>query len=149
MAYPAGFTLISEKSVESFRPLPISSNAVTEGDLLHLAAGSTTWADGTSSTEHWMLKAVAAETVTTAATSVNAQLVVPGQFWVAETANNSAAADNGDRMVLTDTNTVNNTGTDSAAQTAVFVQFGTMGTAAEKRIWGIIVLGTGVDPDAT
>lgn len=149
MAFPAGFTLLSQGSIESAREVAVTSNAVTIGDLLALAVGATTWADGTSSTAHWQRKGVAVETIASTATVIKLQMVLPGQLWIAELANNSAAADNGDRMVLTDTNTVNNTGTDSAAKEAVFIQDGVVGAAAEKRAVGILIFGTGVNPDAT
>lgn len=149
MAYAGGFNLATESEVEQDISLPISSLAVTGGDMLMLGVGATTWSAATSSIQHWQLKAVAAETVANTATEVKCRLVKPGQLWIAETANNSAAADNGDRMALTDTNTVNNSGTDSTAQVAAFIQLAPVGAAAEKRVLGIIVYGVGVDPDAT
>lgn len=145
---PAGFTLLTEKSAESMRLITISSNAVTEGDLLELDIGAVAWTDADASTEHWQLKAVAAQTVASSATEVNAQMVWPGQIWGAEVANNSDAAHNGDRMLLTDTNTVNNTGTDNTSEEACFIQLGTIGAVAEKRVWGLIVPGIGINPDA-
>lgn len=144
MAFAGGFTFVKGPVVETDEPVAISSLAVTEGDLLTLTAGSTTWTAATSSSIHGQLKAVATETVTSSATSVKVRHVIPGQFWVAELANNSAAADNGDRMVLTDANTVNNTGTDSTAKEAFFIQFAPVGAAAEKRALGFIVYGSGV-----
>jgi hypothetical protein len=149
MSFPIGFTLLSQPFIEQDVPLTVSSNAIASGDLLDLAVGSVSWEDASSSTQHWQLKAVATETVTTAATTCKARMVSSiTQLWVVESANNSDAAHNGDRMVLTDTNTVNNTGTDSTSQNACFIQTGTVGAAADKRIMGIIVPGTGVDPDA-
>lgn len=144
----AGFQLLSDRGTENSIPLPISSLTLAKGDMLQLDVGATTWAVGDSGTQHWQLKAICMEPAASTATSVLALLVVPGQVWEVESANNSAAADNGDRMVLTDKNTVNNTGTDSTAQEACFVQLSTLGAAADKRIMGIIVPGTGVDPDA-
>lgn len=149
MAYSGGFNLATESAIEQDIKLPITSLAVTVGDMLALGVGATTWSASASTTQHWQLKAVASETVANTATEVLCRLVKPYQLWIAETAGNSAAADNGDRMVLTDANTVNNTGTDSAAQVACFIQLAPVGAAAEKRVLGIIVQGTGVDPDAT
>lgn len=149
MAYPGGFTLQTDRGVEDGIPVPISSIAVTIGDMLMLTVGATTWVAATSSTTHWERKAVAMETVTSSATEIKVQEVFPGQMWIAETVNNSAAADNGDRMVLTDTNTVNNSGTDSAAKEAVAIQVSPLGAATDKRILCRIVYGTGVNPDAT
>lgn len=149
MATPGGFHLLSSSVVENDLQLPVSSNAVTLGDMLELDVGAANWTDADASTEHWQLKAVATETVASSATAVMATLVVPGQVWACETANNSAAADNGDRMLLTDTNTVNNTGTDNTSEEACVVQLTPMGTAADLRIRGVVVPGIGINPDAT
>lgn len=126
----------------------ISSNAVAVGDLLTLAVGSTTWTDATASTEHWQLKAIALDSTTTSDTEVRVLLVRLGTIYEAESANNSDAADNGDRMILTDTNTVNNTGTDNTSQDVVVVQIGVVGANTEKRILVTFTGGSGVNPDA-
>ena len=145
----AGFKLIGQPIVEATFSAPISSLTVSKGDLLALGAGATTWSLGAATTEHWQLKAVALADAITADTEVLAILVSSvAQEWEAESANNSNAAHNGDRMLLTDEDTVNNTGTDSTAEEACFIQTGVIGAAADKRIKGIIVPGTGVNPDA-
>lgn len=149
MATPGGFHLLSNASVENALELPITSNAVTAGDMLELDVGAANWTDADSGTQNWQLKAVATETVASTATVVLCQLVALGQVWACETVNDSASADNGDRMLLTDTNTVNNTGTDNTSEEAVVIQLTPMGTAADDRIRGIIVPGVGVDTDAT
>lgn len=149
MSYPAGFTLVSESGVEESIPLATTSNAVAQGDMLALAVGATTWADATATTEHWQIKAIASETIGTGDSVCKCQLVKPLQLWAVELANSSDAAHNGDRMILTDTNTVNNTGTDSTSQCAVFIQLYPVGAAADKRAIGFFVFGSGVDPDAT
>lgn len=149
MAYPTGFTLLHQPFTEEDIVLTTSSNAITSGDLLELDIGAVAWTDADSATEHWMLKAVATQTIPSTATTVNARLISSiAQLWVVESANNSAAADNGDRMLLTDTNTVNNTGTDNTSEEACFIQFGTLGAATDKRIIGIVIPGTGINPDA-
>jgi len=144
----AGFTPIRSTSTEEDMLVTISSNAVTLGDMLELDLGATAWTDADASTQHWQLKLVASETVTTAATEIKGRLVASGQMWEAESVNASSASDNGDRMLLTDTNTVNNTGTDNTSQEAVFLQLGVLGAASDNRIWGMIIPGTGIDPDA-
>lgn len=52
--------------------------------------------------------------------------------FVVDCTNNSDAADNGQRMILTDSLTVNNTGTDSAS--GVVEQVEPYGAAADKKI---------------
>lgn len=144
----AGFFLRKSRVVEEPVPVAISSISGSAGDMLALGAGSTTWAKAAATTEHWQRKAVAVEPYTTNDTEVLVIEVQPGQVWEAESANNSDAADNGDRMLLTDENTVNNTGTDNTSEEACFIQDGVLGAAADKRILGTIVYGTGVNPDA-
>lgn len=144
-----GFQLVtSPYKSEEATTVTISSLAVTAGDLLELDVGATAWTAADANTEHWQKKAVAVQTVASTATTVRVIPVLPGQTWLAETANNSAAADNGDRMLLTDANTVNNTGTDNTSEEACVIQVAPVGVAADKTILCEIVYGTGVNPDA-
>jgi ABC-type anion transport system duplicated permease subunit len=129
--------------------LPISSITVSIGDMLYLGIGATTWSLGTSATTHFAKKAVAIEAATTAATEVNAILVSADQVWEATSNADAAAADNGDRMVLTDTATVNNTHTDATTEYVCFLQKGYAGATTDKKLVGWILTGNGVDPDAT
>ena len=117
--------------------------------MIELDVGATTWTVGDASTQHWQKKAVCLEAATSSDTIVNAIDVLPGQLWLMDVAATAAAAHNGDRMVLTDQNTVNNTGTDSTAQTAVVIQRYPETFTDTTSIVGEIVYGNGVDPDAT
>ena len=145
----AGFKLVkSPYESDLMEELTISSLTLSPGDMIELDVGAVAWTVADSSTQHWQKKAVVQEAVTTAATVVKAVPCLPGMKWEVESVNNSAAADNGDRMVLTDKNTVNNTGTDNTGQTAVFIQDAVLGAAADKRIYGEVVYGSGIDPDA-
>lgn len=112
----------------------ISSIAVTKGDLLENLTGATTWTACTSSSLVQTPKAIALESKTTSDTTIRLLLVDTVNLYVAETGSNSAAADNGDNMVLTDTNTVNNTGTNSTAKEAVVKQICPLRAAADKEI---------------
>jgi len=127
----------------------ISSITVTRGDLLEIVAGATTWTACTSSSNHFTTKAIALEDKTSSDTLVRLLLVDTVNLYVAESANNSSANHNGDLMVLTDTNTVNNTGTNSTSVAAVVQQIVPIGSASDKKILvrfcGLQV----VDPDAT
>lgn len=145
---PAGFFLRRSVGTEQALPHPISSLAVSIGDMLDLDVGAVAWTAADANSLHWTKKAVAVEAVANTATSVLAIDVLPGQLWEAEGVNSAAAADNNDRMVLTDKNTVNNTGTDSAAKEAVFIQTGYAGATTDKRLLGEIVYGNGINPAA-
>lgn len=140
--------IIRDDRDKGAKMLPISTITVVVGDMLELTAGSTTWALCTSSSNHFTRKAIAVEGATTADTEVNAVELDGSEDVEAESVNNSAAADNGDRMALTDENTVNNSGTDVTGQAVAFLQRGVIGSAADKRIWGNVLVGSGVDPDA-
>ena len=64
---------------------------------------------------------------------VHATRVDQGDIFIADTANNSNAAHNGQRMVLSAGGaTVNNTGTDAPA--GVFQQIAVVGAAADRKI---------------
>ena len=142
------FEIVKDHNDKGAKQLPISSITVVKGDLLERLVGATTWVLTTAASEHWTRKAIAEEAATTADTEVLATELDGTEDVKVETANNSAAADNGDRMLLTDANTVNNTGTDSTAEEACFVQDGNVGAAADKRILGRVIVGAGVNPDA-
>lgn len=142
-----GFTPSRESATEEDFEVPVSSLTLAVGDMLELDIGATNWTVADSSTQHWQMKAVVSEAVTSA-TEVMVRFVKPGQLWDAESGSNSSASHNGDRMLLTDQNTVNNTGTDNTSQEAVFIQLGTISVAGDQRLLGTIVYGTGIDPDA-
>jgi len=127
----------------------ISSNTVAVGDLLELDVGATAWTDADASSEHWQLKAIALDSATTADTTVRALLVRLGEVYEVEAANSSSVSHNGDRMLLTDTNTVNNAAADNTSEEACVVQIGTAGAAADKRILVVFTGLQGVNPDAT
>jgi len=144
----AGFKILKDINDSPAKKLPISSLAVTIGDLLELAVGATTWTAVTASSEYFTRKAIAMETVTSSATEVLCQEVNGTETvevdCVAGTAN---ADDNGDRMIATDKDSINNTGTDDASENVVFIQDGVGSTTS--KIIGRIIVGNGVNPDAT
>jgi hypothetical protein len=144
----AGFKINSSPIDSGAKSLPISSLAVAINDLLELLVGATTWTKCTSSSNYFSRKAIALAATTTAATEVLAYELNGEETVEAESINNSDATHNGDRMVLTDENTVNNTGTDNTSQNVCFMQTGVVGAAADKRILGRVLVGNGVDPDA-
>ena len=85
----------------------VASVTAVDGDLLELDVGATAWTVADASTEHWQKKLLLTAPVASADTLAKGILLKSGDLVIAETANNSAAADNGDRMLLTDQNTVN------------------------------------------
>lgn len=144
----SGFQVRTDDRDRGFVKVPISSISGSKGDLLELTAGATTWAKVTSSSNHFTRKAIAQESYATTDTEVLVRELDGGETVEVESANNSSANHNGDRMAATDENTVNNSGTDVTGQAAVFVQRSVVGAAADKRIVGNVLVGSGVDPDA-
>lgn len=144
----AGFKVRKDIDDKGLKTVPVSSISGSKGDLLELTAGAAAWAKVTSSSDHFTRKAIAMEDYTTAATEVLAYELNGSEVVEVESANNSNASHNGDRMAATDANTVNNSGTDVTGQAVVFVQDTVVGAAADKRIVGRVLVGGGVDPDA-
>ncbi len=144
-----GFHLKQGSDENMIEEWTISSLTLYEGDLLELDAGATTATVADSSTNAFQRKGVCMKGTTTSDTLVTVQIVEPTQLWEADTANNSNASHNGDRMALTDLNTVNNAGSDATGETAVVVQVKPVGAAAEKRILCRFLGSTGFNPDAS
>jgi len=88
----------------------------------------------TSSTTSALLAGVCNQAIAAAEalTQVPVIELFEGDFWIVDCTNNSDAADNGQRMVLTDSTHVNNTHTTSA--TGIVEQVGVYGLAADKKI---------------
>lgn len=144
----AGFEVIGDKDDAQYQVLPLDTLTAAIGDLLERLTGSTTWVKTTSSSNHFTRKAILEETAT-GATSASCYLLTGNEKVRAESANDAVLAHYGDQMVLTDENTVNNTGTNATGQTTCFVQEGVAGALTDGRIIGRVLVGNGVDPDAT
>lgn len=144
----AGFEVIGDKDDSRLEKLPVSSLTAAIGDLLELTAGATTWAKTTSSTDFFTPKAIVEETATSASEILCYRLSGLERVRAAST-NNAVVAHYGDRMALTDENAVNNSGSDVTGQAVAFVQEGVAGALSDKRIIGRVLVGNGVDPDAS
>jgi len=143
-----GFQIVKDPNATDTIEVTVSSVTAAVRDLLELDAGATAWTVANASTEHWQRKAIVQKAITSADTVASVILVNPWMLVEADVANNSSADDNGDRMILTDQNTVNNTHSDDTSEEANFVQIAPVGAAADKRILGFFLGGTGVNPDA-
>lgn len=145
----AGFEVISDLNDAQFQKVDVSSLTTTIGELLERTAGSTTWAACSATTDFFTPKAIAMEAVTSASSVLVYRLT--GLETVKAVANNSSSTThNGDRMTLiTNAYTVSNTGSDVTGQAVCFVQEGVIGVTGDKRIVGRVLVGNGVDPDAS
>ena len=146
----AGFKVLKSPRNTTSEKLPISSQTVALGALLERAVGATTWTVGTTVSNHFTLKAIADEAATTSATSVLATRIWGDELISATAANTADASHNGDRMLLTNSTTVNNAGSDNTSQNVCFIQEGIRNDGGlTKEIIGRIIVGNGVDPDAS
>lgn len=141
----AGFSLVKSNSeANDVEEWTISSLTLSEGDLLELDLGATAATVADSSTEHWQRKGVCTKAATSDDTEVTVIPVNPDQVWAVEPENTASASDNGDRMLLTDKNTVNNSGTDDTSQESCVIQIGIQSSDILVRFFD----STGIDPDA-
>lgn len=144
MYYGAGFRILRDDTNKGSHSIPISSQTVLVGDLLQLPVGATDWTVVTSASVSYTRKAIAVEAAASTVTEVLAIILDGNEDVQVESANNGATTENGDRMAATDKNTVNNSGTDVTTTTVVFLQRGFLGAAADKQIWGNVLVGNGV-----
>lgn len=126
----AGFSLKANLNEVEYRKVRVASQAYTIGDAVmkDTASDSVDAVPATSSTTHETILGVAMETVASTATSLLIAIIESSQKWECETANTVSANHNYQNMVLTDKDTVNNTGTDSVADTAIVQQVSLSGT---------------------
>lgn len=136
-----GFKLIKENTDPVYKKVRVASQAYTLGDLVMLdrTSDSVDVVPATSSSTTTNVYAVAMETVASSATELLVCLVTDDQVWSVDSTNNSNESHNYQRMLLTNKSVVNNTGTDNTTDEAVFMQTGTSGTAASKRLVGNIL----------
>lgn len=128
-----GFKLIADPDTTEFRTHTIASQAYTLGDLVDVSRTAGTVTPSTASSTTVTIRGVAMQTVTSAATTLLIALASPRQRWTVDAVNATNTAHNGQRMILTDKATVNNTGTDSTSASAVFEQ---LATASSTRLLG-------------
>lgn len=134
-----GFSLQVDPVATVYRRYTIASQAYTIGDMVDLSRTAATVTPSTSSSTTVSIVGVAMETVASTATSLLIALVNKAQLWTADATNTANATHNGQRMVLTDKSTINNTGTDSTTNSGVFEQVGTVTAVSTKRIVGRIL----------
>lgn len=110
-----------------------SSTVITTKTILVKAASGLT-AEATSATVRSEIKGVATESISVADALTQAGIIqiFENDTYIADTTNNSNAAHTNQRMVLTDSATVNNTGTDDA--NGVVEQMAVVGDPADKKI---------------
>jgi len=134
----AGFSRV-KGSDRGFDTYTISSLALAVGDLVAFDRTNEVAIKATSSTTPEAVAGVVVEATTTADTQVLVQRVIDHDEFIVDVTNNSDAGHNYHRMLLTDENAVNNTGTDDTTDAAVFMQLSPVGASTEKKIRGRFV----------
>ena len=134
----AGFRLVKNMNEAVIENRLIASQAYNLGDAV--MRDTTTDAidviPATSSTTNDRIYGIAHETVTSSATTLDVLVIERTQEFEIEVANTVNVQHNFQKMVLTDANTVNNTGTDSVADEAIVMQVGTRDTFAIVKFRG-------------
>jgi len=117
----------------------ISSLALAIGDLVAFDTGNYKVIKATSASQIFDLAGIVQETTTTSDTKVLVERIYAGDKYEVGVANNSNTTHNYQLMVLTDHDTVNNTGTTDATDEAVFRQIEAVGVNTDKKIIGEFV----------
>jgi hypothetical protein len=130
------FKLITPKNTRDIRSVKRAGSLATTVDALYfnsITTGSIQLAVAATTANQVLYKAN--ETTTASTSPFSATIVSKDDEFLVDTENNSNAAHNGQRMILGTTGlTLNNTGTDVAGTTGVFVQLDVVGAAADKKI---------------
>src|SRR3990167_8165623 len=133
-----GAFLLKDPSNTVFKTVRVASQAYTIGDVVMLdrTSDAIDVVPATASTTTTNLYGVAVQTVTSSATELLIAIISPEQEWLLQSANNAVVNHKMQRMILTDANTVNNTGTDDTSKEAVFMQTGYQGALTAKVLVG-------------
>jgi hypothetical protein len=113
-----------------------AGTAIAEGDVLDIS-GNVLQRATASSTIH-TLAAVAAETISTTATTIRVIPIIGNetQIWEFDTTNNSATTQRYENAILTDHATLNNTDTTVTGPTGIFTIMFPVGAASAKKVLG-------------
>jgi hypothetical protein len=111
-----------------------AGTAIAEGDALDIS-GNVLQRATSSSTIHTVI-GVAAETISTTATKIKVIPFIQGQFWEVDAQNNTASTQLYESMVFQDHTKINNTDSDVTGPTGVFLSWGAVGAAADKKMLG-------------
>ena len=125
----AGFELVKNMNDIQFEVVRVASQAYAIGDAVmrDRTSDATEVVIATASSTSRNIYGVAMEAVTSSATRLLIARIEPSQVWRCEVTNAVNVNHNGQRMILTDANTVNNTGTDGTTEAGIVEQVGAAG----------------------
>ncbi len=110
-----------------------AETALAKGDLLAWDVANNGLERATASTDTLTAEAIAYDAAVIADVECVAVPLTPGQFWEVDTTSNTAAGQVGQRAILTDEATINNTGSDDANKEAIVRIVRVIGAASEKK----------------
>lgn len=125
----------------SFPYVADASTSFTTGSLCYrdtttgeIKEATTTVGDATN------VEGVAKRTFTSEASNpeIDLEVIIPGQFWVADCTNVTASDQLNKAHLLTDARTVNNTSSHSTDINAVFIALRMVGASTDKKLVGYI-----------
>ncbi len=112
-----------------------AGTAIAKGDVLD-KNGNVLQRATSSSTIHTIV-GVADETISTSATKIKYIPIIPfSQMWEADAANSTASTQLYENCILTDHDTLNNSGSDVTGPTGIFNILYTKGAATDKKVLG-------------
>lgn len=132
---------VGSPTIPAFDYIADASTAFTKGFLGYrdtttgeIKEATTTVGDATN------IECIIAESVTTAASNplIKGYNIIPGQLYVADCTNNTAADQCNKAHLLTDGGTVNNTSSHSTDINAIFIALRPIGAASDKKMLGYI-----------
>lgn len=113
--------------------LPKKAEAHTKGMCLAINRTNSNLEKATASSTTITVRAIAMGNAASGDAESLVVLVSPTQIWEADLTNNSSINHCGDRMILTDEGTVNNTGTDDTTTAGVVEFLKPVGEASDKK----------------
>ncbi len=130
--------LVGGAPLALIRQGPVTAGvAIQAGDVLAITGNVLIRATATS-TIHTVV-GVAAETITTAAALISYIPFVDGQEWDCDTASNTSTNQLFEGAILSTTALIDNTSSEVAGPTAIFLPHAVVGTAAERRLLGTFI----------
>ena len=120
----------------------ISLLTLTDGMLMVYDRSNAVVIEATAAAEIDNLAGIVRGAYTTADTTVLLEPIIKGDQYEVGTLNNSDATHNYQRMIWGTGHTANNTGTDVAGDTGLFMQVSTLGATTDKKIIGEFTTGS-------
>lgn len=127
-------TANSDQSPATIEVAKTSETAMAKGNVVSWDIPNNALERGTSTMTVHSMYGVCYQTRVAGDTTVVVVPFSPGQIWEADATNDSATAQVGERAVLTDSATLNNTSSDVTGDTGVFRILAPVGAAADRKL---------------